>query len=166
MAVGDQAVVQLLGHLERPDAPYEIRHSGYRLEVVPFGSGTYSVIMTDEGDEATVSAANWHEHFDDPTQACGCFMGLLTPYYRVVQKYRGSAFIGACVERYEGAGWVQIGGAVEPLFSGQLVQRIFGRRERQVILQQAVVTPPFVWADEFPGVDLDENLLPRGSELG
>ena len=164
--MGSEAVTQLLGHLEQPDTPYDVRHTGGRVEVVPLGSNTYPVTMTDDGDEATVSAGNWHEHFDDPTQACGCFMGLLTPYYRVVESYRGSAFVCACVQRYEAEGWVQIGAEFRPLISGQLVQRIFGSRERQVILQQAVVTPPFVWADEFPGVDLDENLLPRGSVLG
>ncbi len=84
-ATGSKVIAILEGSLGRPGAPFMLERADKSLRIVPLAPGTFEIGVEDDGAEAIVHALTWHDSFDDPEQAGGCVMGMLTPYYRVVE---------------------------------------------------------------------------------
>ena len=164
-SVGQRAVEGMYLMLNRPDAPFRLEKEMDSLSIVPLAVNTFPITIANDEGEAYVAACSWHDHFTDGEQAGGCVMGLLSPYYRIVEQLDGDQVVWTHIERYQAEGWVQIGAGVGPheywLKSGVMIPRT-GKRQ---IHQQAVILPPW-WAERFPGVVLEENGFPPGSVMG
>jgi hypothetical protein len=127
------------------------------LVITPSGENTFPVTIYDEGEEAMVSAARWHSHYDDPVQAAFCAMWLLTPYYRVVHEMKGGVMVAAWLERYEESGWTPL----DPVFflnpdAPETWEAVGGEKFTRRYTQQAVLPSPRPYQEISPGAVLDD----------
>lgn len=95
----------------------------------------YSVTLQDDGDQVTLWADPYHEHFDEAESAFSCFMWMLTPAYRVVEFRRGKHTIGADLERV-------IDGKVERLGRFRILLPLFGKKETRAFQNHWLPVPP------------------------
>lgn len=119
----------------------------------------YRVWMSEDDGEILVWAGeHYHEHFRDPELAANCLCWFLTPFYRLVEDYRGEQLLQAFVERFYNGEWEAKAGG--PLFLDPGTQV---RANRRIVRQHAVTSPgPMKEIDPW----LDTNGLPPNSHLG
>ena len=149
------------------DAPYKLERRGSSLKIVPIPADTFAVTLYDEGEQCMIAAQRWHTHYDEPNQAAFCALWLLTPYYRLVEEFKGGLMVATWIERYEAEGWIGMEPAyfLNPEYPPDWQA---GPDERYTlrITQQALVSSPEPYENIAPGAQLDENGLPLGSHLG
>jgi hypothetical protein len=163
---GAELLETIFQTLNRPNAPFRLERGDRSLRIVPSGPATFAVDIEDAGDELVVYACNWRDYYEDAQQAGGCVMGLLSPYYRVVEYLDAGVPVWSLVERYESDGWRQIGGEGGPADYWKTQSKLTPKTKTRRIFQQAVIVPPFSWTERFPGAQLDDRNLPLGSVLG
>lgn len=129
---------------------------------------TFAVSIYDEGEECMISALRWHSHAVEPEEAFGVVFGLLTPYCRIVEEFKGGLYVAGWLETYEVGGWA----ASDPVFflnPDHAADWQVGPDEHYLLTihQQAVLAPLRPYSELVPGVDLEPDTgLPVGSELG
>ncbi len=159
------ATSQLLGGWD--EAPYVLERRDASLKITPTDPETFGITLYDEGDQAMIAAQRWHTHYDDPMQAAFCALWLLTPYYRLVEEFKGGLMVATWIERFTDEGW----DGMEPAYflnpeyppdweTGPT--ELYVRR----YIQQALIAPPTPFEEIFPSAALDENGLPPGSVIG
>lgn len=160
-----EATRRLFAHF--PDAPLDIDDRGTSIELKPKGEGTVAVTVYDQGDDTMIAAGRWHTHYDDPEQLAWCALWLLTPFYRLVEEYKGGVLVALWVERYEGDEWI----GADPVFYLNPEHReswepvgdeTFARR----YFQQRVVELPMPYTQFDPEAQLDAEGLPPESHFG
>jgi hypothetical protein len=77
--------------------------------MVAASEGGFDVSISEREGEQMVSGGLWHEHFQDPKAAADCFLWLLTPAMRIVEKRRRGSVVSARLERFESGCWVNYG---------------------------------------------------------
>ncbi len=160
-----EATEQLLSGWD--DAPYDLIRRDSSLQIVPKGPETFAVTLYDEGDQCMIAAQRWHTHYDDPQQAAFCAMWLMTPYYRLVEEFKGGLMVATWIERYEADGWEGMEPAyfLNPEYPPDWEpgpEETFVRRR----IQQALVASPEPYEEIVPGAQLDEHGLPLDSQIG
>lgn len=161
--------VNLLKDLTQGVDPQRIKVETRPTSVVltPLATDGFAVTLYDEGDEAMTAARRWHTHDHLPEQAAFGALWLLTPYYRVVEEFKGGLMVATWIERYEPSGWegfapVYFLNPEHPpsweLSGGETFVRQY--------TQQSVLFPPEPYDTIFSGIELDDNLLPPNSVLG
>lgn len=134
-----------------------ITHNEESISFMPLDERGFEVAIIDEGEELTVAALSYHEHFEDAEMAYGVAHWLLTPFYRVVEEYAGKKLRKSWIERYTADGWEQI-----DCFVGYL-NTTFGKIKREVS-QQKILLPDF--KEVVPEAVLDANGLPPDFYFG
>ena len=142
-------------------APLRVEDRGSSIELIPTDPDTFGATVYDQGDDAMLAAGRWHAHFEDSTQLAWTTLLLLTPYYRLVEEYKGGVLVAIWVERYAADGWE----GFEPVFylNPEDVpswrakgDETFSRRYHQ----QWVVDLPMPYSELEPGVALTDGLPP------
>lgn len=135
--------------------------------VTPSVPNSFAVSIYDEGDEVMISAQRWHTHYDDPDQALFCVIWLLSPFYRIVEEFKGGLFVATWLEAYEATGWE----GSDPVYFlnpehapdwKAAPDEVYTRR----LIQQNVLMPGVPYSETVPGAVLDENGLPQDSVIG
>lgn len=167
-SIGKDAITSTVNLLIRfKDAPISVEKRESSLVIAPTISGGYPITIYDEGDQAMIACERWHAHYDDSMQTAFCAMWLMTPYYRIVQEFKGGLIAAAWLERYEAEGWAPF----EPAYFLNPEQA----KEWEIdepngwirhIRQQFVLPSPQAYASISPGAKLDENDLPLGAVHG
>ncbi|MBS1715085.1 MAG: hypothetical protein JST30_12195 [Armatimonadetes bacterium] len=103
---------------------------------VTAGPGGFNVSIQESNGEQIVSAGFWHDHFDDAIAASDCFLWLLTPLTRVVEKRKRGRTVGARLERLENDEWVPMGS------TSNLFQSPFAKAEDVVLQNRHIERDP------------------------
>jgi hypothetical protein len=143
--------------VERRDASLVLKANGAAFEVT----------LYDEGEECLIAADRWHSHYDDPDQVAACAFWLFTPFYRLVQEYKGGLIVAVWVERYSLEGW-------EPMDPVYFLNPDYppdweiGPEEQYLrrYIQHRVLMPSRPYSETVPGVALNEEGLPPDVHLG
>lgn len=147
------------------DAPIVIEDRDTSVVLHPRIEGGFAVSVYDEGDLGMIASERWHAHYDDPEQIAFCAMWLFTPFYRVVQEFKGGLIAAAWLERYEAEGW----SAFEPAYflnpeqESEWADSAGGWTRRRY--QQFVMSPPWPYDQIVPGAKLEAG-LPIGAAFG
>lgn len=149
------------------EAPYTLERRESSLKITPKAPETFGITLYDEGEQCMIAAQRWHTHYDDPAQAAFCALWLLTPYYRLVEEFKGGLMVATWIERYEASGWV----GMEPAYflNPEYAPDWQAGPEEQYtlrIIQQGLLGSPEPYEEIVKGVTLDEAGLPPGSHLG
>lgn len=164
-SLGLDAARKLFAHF--PDAPLEIVDRGTSIEFVPKGADTFPVTIYDQGEDAMIAAGRWHTHYEEPEQLAWCVLWLMTPFYRLVEEFKGGVLVAVWIERYEASGWE----GFEPVFymnpehaeSWQPQgEETFARRYHQ----QRIVELPMPYTQFEPDANLDAEGLPVDWQAG
>lgn len=106
--MSDTVGQEALARLEELLAPHEhlkVVREPKRVVVEGSADGGFDVEIVDDGDEATIFASGWHNHYYEPETAAATFMWLLTSWTRIVLHYRGKNQVGWELQRCEPTGW-------------------------------------------------------------
>lgn len=139
-----------------------IQETERQMSVEPMGPNTFSIQVSDDGDEMTISALRWHTHEDEAEQTVACVMWLLTPFYRIVDVERGGTLRSSRIERFEPPGqW-------SPSSEMGLFLWPFGWKRHLVRIahQQNIIQPPLEFLKQFKPGALDEGGAPIDSLSG
>lgn len=165
---GFEALESTVGLLKRfANAPLEIERRESSVVITPTIEGGFPISVYDEGETAMIAAERWHSHYAEPLQAAFCAMWLLTPFYRIVQEFKGGLIAAAWLERYEADGWAPFEPAyfLNPEQPGEWEVGLPNGWTRHV-RQQSVLPSPRPYGEIVPGADLDESGMPFGARHG
>lgn len=160
-----EATERLLGGWD--EAPYTLEKRDTSLVIRPKNPDAFAITLYDEGDQCMIAAQRWHTHYDEPEQAAHCAMWLLTPFYRLVEEYKGGLMVATWIERWEATGWEGFEPAyfLNPEYAPDWElgpEETYSRRYQQ----QGLLDSPAPYETICPGVQLDENGLPPNSVFG
>ena len=108
-------------HLEFNEAP------GFIEVPAPSPTG-FSVSLREADGEYSVFFDSWHEHFEEPADAVGCFGWGLSGECRLRVTYRGDTPVSTTLEYRENGEWLTYS-------TTALAFRPFWRRKRVELLQ-------------------------------
>lgn len=126
-AEGNKTAMQLIARALEAHPMVSVERSDDGL-LVPAAEGGFDVSIFEREGEQMVSGGLWHEHYQDSAAAADCFLWLLTPATRIVEKRRRGSVVSARLERLESGRWVSCG-------STTLLLQIPFLRTQDVILQ-------------------------------